>query len=153
MPGTPLPSSWNNSSNGTANLSDLPVRREGAIQVGDANVYVHQGPEAIAQLAFNPPTWIGLAMKLVILVVLGLAALSVYRHGVDEELVEEMSFMALVAVGVIVATRAFVIYLEVAYVLDVLGGAVTGWVAALLFKQLVYRIVDGAPSGSDYPDY
>lgn len=108
-------------------------------------VVVEQGPAWLARLAYDPPGWIEPAMAVVVVGVIGLAALGYHRHGIDEAVLEEMATAAITVfcvLGVAAVVRAP--ELPGGYVTKVLLAGVGGWLLAQGVVHGVERVTAGA---------
>lgn len=119
--------------NGTANAS-IQSSRPGT------QVVVEEGPVWLAKLAFQPPGWLFDVIWLVVVLVGILTALGLYRNGIDEDVIREMSLAALTVVGAIVAANLVgsVGWLPWAAKAIIAGGS--GWVAARGIERGADRI-------------
>lgn len=105
-------------------------------------VAVQFGPPWIAELLYAPPSWIGLALKLVVVAVAALVVLGYVRHGIDEDVLYEMSFAVFVVCGVLLLAEAVRAgYVPGPYVARMLVAGVGGWLLAHLFVRCIGQAV------------
>jgi hypothetical protein len=116
--------------------------------VGEATV--EHGSAALARLAYNPPAWLGTALKIGAVAIVGLAALGYRRAGgLDEDVILEMGENGLTVVFALVAANAVVRLTAWSYPVQVLAGGVGGWLAAQALVRGVQWATDG--QGDDGP--
>jgi len=103
-------------------------------------VVVQEGPAWLGGFLYAPPPWIGAAIKVIVLLIaLGVVA-GYLRHGVDENVLEEMAFAVFVVVGVLglaEVVRSGVV--PGPYVARMLVAGVGGWALAHGFVRGVDR--------------
>lgn len=89
------------------NNSTVAIAGDGYDSAGPGRV--EQVPDAIAEVASDPPTWLLAALAVVVLGVVALAVLGWRRHGaLDEEVRREMAFNGALVVTVVATTGVFV---------------------------------------------
>lgn len=109
--------------------------------VEGATPAVQQGPEWLGRLAYDAPSWAGLAVAVAVVAVLGLAALGAYRNdGVDEAVAMEMLSNGLWVGCIWMAAELVTRVSPLGYAADVaLAVVLGGGVAYVLDGQLPER--------------
>lgn len=109
------------------------------VNAGGRSVHVQQGPVELVNLAFNPPPWLHTAISLVVLVVAILVFVGLIRHGIDDDVLEEMAQIVFIVIGVLVMTNLSGTFLPLPYIGDVLVGGFGGYLLAQILTHAVYK--------------
>lgn len=101
-----------------------------------------QGPEWLTQFVLDPPGWVNSSLKALAAVVALVVAYRLYQRGFEIELGTQIEIQRVVShvLGVMVASLAFVTYLNLPYRWDAIGGAIVG-VSAAFAGQAVAKHV------------
>lgn len=131
--GTPITPPWNNST----------AVGDGAVVVGGQTGQIEQGPTQLVNLLYSPPAWFETAFWGIILVVVGLATMSAYQHGVPPEAIEEMGEIGIIVVSIWKMTGVVVTHLNLSYLVDVGVGTAAGFVVAKCVIWALYQMSGG----------
>ena len=126
---------------GTATPQGTPV----GLGMGKGRAYVDHGPAWLGKLLVNPPQGTGLVIKLVVIICLGLGAYSVWKHGLDEETIEQMATNAIIVIFVLIASNVIDATFSLPYWEGVLAGWGVGSFVALGFIRVGGFVFDGKP--------
>ncbi len=120
------------------------------IRVDAGCIKVEQGPEWLARLLYDPPSFVEIGVFVIAIVVVGLAYLG-YRNVNDDanaktEVSIEMAQNALVVVFALLLTSLLVEVATLPYVLDVALGGGGGWLAAMVLTKATRRAMNDEPN-------
>jgi hypothetical protein len=91
-------------------------------------VRVDRGPLWLARLAYQPPSWIGAAIKGLVVVLIAGVAVGYHRHGVDEQVIREWTETAIVLVSVLFVANGLAGVTWLPYWAGAVSGGVGGWI-------------------------
>lgn len=94
------------------------------------SVIIEQGPRWLVELLYAPPAWVRPVAGLIFVSVVGLAALSYHRNGIDEVIIEEISANGIIAISCLGLTTLLVRHGDFSYALDVVVGGFGGYAIA-----------------------
>lgn len=122
--------------NGTLDPDD-PIDPENVDGVGieSDGVVVEQGPEFVVDLFVNPPWWVPVGMVVIAIIVIALAALGYRRHGIDEDVLEEMLQIGSIVIAIAAVAKILAAFLSLPYVADVLCGTAIGYLIGIQLSQ------------------
>lgn len=101
-----------------------------------------QGPEWLTRFVLDPPGWVNPSLKALAAVVALVVAYRLYQRGFEIELGTQIEILRVVShvLGVMVASLAFVTYLNLPYRWDAAGGALVGVSAAFAGQAVATRV-------------
>lgn len=106
------------------------------------SVIIEQGPRWLVELLYAPPAWVRPVAGLIFVSVVVLAALSYHRNGIDEEIIEEASENAIIAMTCLGFTTLMVNHADFSYVVDVGVGGIGGFLLAKAVSTLLVNLAD-----------
>jgi hypothetical protein len=134
-----------------ATLAVLTAPRGGTVRIGaiaGPAVTVDRGPRALVALGYAPPSWFLPLVGVAALGVVGLAALSVHRHGVNEAQVLEVGEIGLTAIAAM-ALASWLSSVGASYPVLVLGSGAGGWLATQLLVRGIERVTERPMTPAD----
>jgi len=106
-------------------------------------VTVDYGPLWLARLAYQPPPWVGILLKAVVVLLATGVAIGYYRHGIDDATVRQLTETASVLVAVFFVAHGVSGLPWLPYWAGAVSGGVGGWLLGKGVFVGFERVFDG----------